>query len=224
MNLFCGQKQPAALRVNEIFYSIQGESLYMGRPCVFVRLTGCNLRCTYCDTGYAYTRGRFMGIEQILSRAGAYGVDLVEITGGEPLMQPHTPDLAEALLAKGFEVMIETNGTYPIDLVPDACMRIMDIKCPASGESLKTDFDNLNRLGGNDQVKFVICNRKDYDYARHILKHYWSGRPPVPVLISPAAGRLAPASAAAWILEDRLDVRLHLQLHKILWPNEKRGV
>ena len=224
MTPLCGQKQLPELRVNEIFYSIQGESLSMGRPCVFVRLTGCNLRCTYCDTGYAYTQGRFMDIAQILSQVGTYGVDLVEITGGEPLMQPLTPALAEALLANGFEVMIETNGTYSIDLVPNVCTRIMDIKCPASGESRKTDFDNLNRLKGNDQVKFVICDRKDYDYARHILRHYWSGRPPVPVLISPAAGRLAPATAAAWILEDRLDVRLHLQLHKILWPNEQRGV
>lgn len=224
MNSPGGPKQAAQLRVNEIFYSIQGESLSMGRPCVFVRLTGCNLRCTYCDTGYAYTQGRFMDIAQILSRVGTYGVDLVEITGGEPLMQPLTPALAEALLAKGFEVMIETNGTYSIDLVPNVCTRIMDIKCPASGESRKTDFDNLFRLKENDQVKFVICDRKDYDYARHILRHYWSGRPPVPVLISPAAGRITPATAAAWILEDRLHVRLHLQLHKILWPNEQRGV
>jgi organic radical activating enzyme len=162
MNSEARQNGPCLLSVNEIFCSIQGESLHAGRPCVFVRLTGCNLRCTYCDTQYAYFQGTNMDVEQIISAAAQYGIALVEITGGEPLMQAGTPILAQRLLSAGFEVMVETNGTFPIDRIP--------------------------------------------------------------VLMSPAEGTISPADAAAWILEDRLDVRLHLQLHKIVWPHIERGV
>ena len=224
MNAPADPKNPSCLLINEIFYSIQGESLHAGRPCVFVRLTGCNLRCSYCDTRYAWQEGRIMNLAQVVAAAGIHGVKLVEITGGEPLMQAGTPELAKRLLSEGFEVMIETNGTYPISLVPEQCIRILDIKCPASGQSRQTDFDNLNHLGPNDELKFVICDRPDYEYARGIMERFWAGQPPVPVLISPAAGRLAPDVAAAWILEDRLAARLHLQLHKILWPEIQRGV
>jgi 7-carboxy-7-deazaguanine synthase len=218
------KKSQSDLEVNEIFFSIQGESLMAGLPCVFVRLTGCNLRCTWCDTKYAYSGGQLMDLETIISRVKSFGNRLVEITGGEPLMQHKTPALAMALLDAGFEVMIETNGTYPIDMVSDKCIRVMDIKCPASGCSDFTDFDNLNRLGANDQIKFVICDRNDYEYAVNIIMRYWSGSPPVPVLISPVPGKLNPATAARWILKDRINVRLQLQLHKIIWPDIEKGV
>ncbi|MFP3981164.1 MAG: radical SAM protein [Desulfobacterales bacterium] len=212
------------LRINEIFYSIQGESLHAGRPCIFVRLTGCNLRCAYCDTTYAYFEGRIMDMDEIISAVAAYGCRLVEITGGEPLMQAQTPILVDRLLAAGLEVIMETNGTYPIDRVAPECIKIVDIKCPASGESEKTDFDNIGRLKKQDQVKFVVCDRRDYDFARQVIERFWSGRPACPVLISPAFGWLEPGRLAGWILEDRLDVRLQLQLHKILWPQIQRGV
>ncbi len=210
--------------VNEIFYSIQGESLYAGRPCVFVRLAGCNLRCTYCDTRYAYFEGRSMDIEEIVAAVKSYDFPLVEITGGEPLMQAETPALVQRLIDDGLEVMMETNGTLPIDRVPQQCVKIVDIKCPGSGESEKTDFENIGRLGKKDQVKFVICDRKDYEFARDIIKRYWLEGRKNPVLISPVPEMMDPATAAAWILEDRLNVRLHLQMHKILWPHINKGV
>ncbi|MBS3754666.1 MAG: radical SAM protein [Desulfobacterales bacterium] len=212
------------LRVNEIFYSIQGESLHAGRPCIFVRLTGCNLRCSYCDTTYAYFEGRIMDMDEIVSKVAAYGCRLVEITGGEPLMQEQTPVLVDRLLASGLEVLMETNGTYPIDRVSPECIKIVDIKCPASGESEKTDFDNISRLKKQDQVKFVVCDRRDYEFARQVIERFWPGRPTCPVLISPAFGRLEPDRLAGWILEDRMDIRLQLQLHKIIWPHIQRGV
>lgn len=214
----------AGLKVNEIFLSIQGESLHAGRPCVFVRLAGCNLRCAYCDTRHAWFEGRQTGIEEIVSRVMDYGVPLVEITGGEPLLQSQTPALARRLLDAGLEVMVETNGSLPIDRISAECIRVMDIKCPGSGQGDKTDFDNIGRLGPKDQVKFVVCDRADYDFARAVIERHWNGKPPVPVLISPAAETVAPATVAAWILEDRIDVRLQLQLHKILWPGIERGV
>ncbi|MFP3999324.1 MAG: 7-carboxy-7-deazaguanine synthase QueE [Desulfobacterales bacterium] len=224
MNFNAVQKKPAVLCVNEIFYSIQGESLYAGRPCVFVRLAGCNLRCAYCDTKYAWHQGNEMTTEEIVEAVKHYRFPLAEITGGEPLMQEGTPGLAKRLLNENIKVMIETNGTYPIDWLPAGCVRIMDIKCPDSGESHKTDFDNIGRLSGSDQVKFVICSRSDYEFARSIIERYWAGRPANPVLISPAAGFADPSEVAAWILEDRLDARLHLQLHKIIWPDAGKGV
>lgn len=218
------ERQLYRFSVNEIFYSIQGESLYAGRPCVFVRLAGCNLRCTYCDTRYAYFEGRSMDIEEIAAAVKSYDFPLVEITGGEPLMQAETPALVKRLIDAGLEVIMETNGTLPIDRVPKQCVKIVDIKCPGSGESEKTDFENIGRLGKKDQVKFVICDRKDYEFARDIIKRYWSQGRKNPVLISPVSEMMDPATAAAWILEDRLDVRLHLQMHKILWPHINKGV
>ena len=217
-------RSEACLRVNEIFYSIQGESLHAGRPCVFVRLTGCNLRCTYCDTTYAYFEGRIMNIAEIVSAVAAYGCRLVEITGGEPLMQAQTPNLVNQLLAAGLEVLMETNGTYPVDRVSPECIKIVDIKCPASGESEKTDFDNIDRLKKQDQVKFVVCDRRDYEFARQVIMRFRPGRTACPVLFSPAFKRLEAERLAQWILEDRLDVRLHLQLHKIVWPHIQKGV
>ena len=213
-----------ALLVNEIFYSIQGESIYSGRPCIFVRLTGCNLRCTYCDTRYAYEDGMQMEIREILERLAAYQCSLVEITGGEPLLQHDTPALINRLLDNGYEAMMETNGSFDISRVDERCMKIVDIKCPSSGESEKNDLNNLKRLNLIDQVKFVIGCREDYLYAKGIIKSISSGFPAERVLFSPVSDKLSSDILAGWILEDTLDVRLHLQLHKIIWPDVPRGV
>lgn len=212
-----------SLRVNEIFYSMQGESLYAGLPCVFVRLTGCNLRCRYCDTRYAYDEGCFMTIEEILQKVSAYNCPLVEITGGEPLMQEKTPYLIERLIETDYCVLLETNGSLDINIVDQRCVRIVDIKCPGSGESAKNDLENLHRLNVKDQVKFVITDKGDYDYACRLLHSAFGGSFSVPVLFSAAAPLLRPAQLAEWILADHLNVRLQLQLHKILWPNQERG-
>lgn len=213
-----------ALHVNEIFFSIQGESLYAGRPCVFVRLTGCNLRCSYCDTAYAYTEGRFLSIPDVMKAVDAFSCALVEITGGEPLLQSETPLLITTLLENGYEVLLETNGSMDIGQVDTRCRRIMDLKCPSSGESDRNNYKNLELLSPWDQLKFVISDRADFDYATGILTHIPEDLPPDHVLFSPAHQRLAPDRLAEWILSERLSVRLHLQLHKIIWPNIERGV
>jgi len=214
-----------SLVVNEIFYSLQGESSHAGRPCVFVRLTGCNLRCSYCDTKYAYEEGKEMGINEIVDRLSVYPCRLVEVTGGEPLIQEGTPALVQALLERNFEVLLETNGSRNIDFVDPRCVRIVDIKCPSSGEERKNDFENLTRLTLQDEIKFVIRDRSDYDYAVGVLSRYekaHSGcRPP---LFSPVFGRMDPAVLARWILSDGLPVRMQLQLHKVIWAPDRRGV
>lgn len=214
-----------SLKVNEIFYSIQGESSYAGYPCVFVRLTGCNLRCFYCDTRYAYEEGREMEIGEIIDRVASCRCRLVEVTGGEPLIQQETPFLILNLLEKGYEVLLETNGTQDISLVDERCVRIVDIKCPSSGEDKNNDLENLNRLTDKDEVKFVIGGREDYEYARKILEiiDYKSSRMS-PVHFSPVFGKMDPEILAEWILEDNLNVRLQIQLHKIIWDPEQRGV
>ena len=212
------------LWVNEIFYSIQGESLSAGRPCVFVRLTGCNLRCTYCDTRYAYEEGTLMAIADIIDRVSCFKCSLIEITGGEPLLQEETPDLIFRLLENGYEVLLETNGSLDVSGIDKRCIKIVDIKCPTSGESHKNDFENLKKLNSGDQIKFVISNRKDYDYAKGIKKKLipeFSGNP---ILFSSVFGKVSPAILAQWILEDHLNVRLQLQLQKIIWPHIERGV
>jgi 7-carboxy-7-deazaguanine synthase len=213
-----------ALLVNEIFYSIQGESIYSGRPCIFVRLTGCNLRCSYCDTRYAYEEGVKMGISEIINRVADYKCSLVEITGGEPLLQIETPTLIYRLLENGYEVMMETNGSLDISMVDGRCIKIIDIKCPTSGESDKNDMKNLKRLGSKDQVKFVIGNRIDYEYAKEIIDSNCPDFPEKQILFSPFSEEITPAKLAEWILEDNLNVRLHLQIHKIIWPDRQRGV
>jgi 7-carboxy-7-deazaguanine synthase len=213
-----------SLLVNEIFYSIQGESTYSGRPCIFVRLTGCNLRCSYCDTRYAYEQGVNMELTEIINRIAAHRCRLVEITGGEPLLQSQTPILIYKLLENGYEVMLETNGSLDISRVDGRCIKIVDIKCPTSGESDKNDLENLKRLGSKDQVKFVIENRMDYEYAKQTMDSTCPDFPEEQILFSPVSGGIAPSRLAEWILEDNLNVRLHLQLHKIIWPDRKRGV
>lgn len=213
-----------ALVVNEIFHSIQGESRDAGRPCVFVRLTGCNLRCRYCDTAYAYEEGVTLALDRMMETVASFGCRLVEITGGEPLMQDDTPLLVTRLLHMGYEVLMETNGSLNIDRVDRACIRIVDMKCPSSGEEPRNDYDNLQRLTESDQLKFVIADIDDYAFAKRLVN---TRRPPIRssnILFSPVTGRLDPAVLARWMIEDKLDMRLHLQLHKIIWPAKDRGV
>jgi len=212
------------LIVNEIFHSIQGESTYSGRPCTFIRLTGCNLRCSYCDTKYAYEDGAKMEIDEIMHRIAAYKCPLVEITGGEPLLQNKTPLLILKLLETGYTVMMETNGSFDISRVDERCIRIVDIKCPSSNESEKNDLGNLKRLNPKDQIKFVVGNREDYMYAKNIITSHCLDILEDHILFSPVDGIVSPADLAGWILEDNLNARLHLQLHKIIWPNKNRGV
>ncbi len=211
--------------VNEIFYSIQGESSFAGQPCVFVRLTGCNLRCSYCDTRHAYDEGREYSVDRILEIVQSYRCPLVEITGGEPLLQEETPVLVDKLLAKNFRVLMETNGSMDIQRVSDGCIRIVDIKCPSSGEQTKNDFENLDRLSGRDELKFVIAHRADFDFASDLVWSRKRNRPgPGRIHFSPVFGKIPPATLAGWILEDHLDVRLQLQIHKYIWDPGNRGV
>ncbi len=211
-----------ALEVNEIFHSIQGESSWSGRPCIFIRLTGCNLRCAYCDTGYAYEQGRIMEIPEIVERVRRLRCDLVEVTGGEPLIQAETPSLIGGLLDAGHTVLLETNGSIDIGVVDPRCIRIMDIKCPSSGMAGQNDLRNLQKLGVQDELKFVIGSREDYEFARDLLSTLPAAR--CKINFSPVFGSLALRSLAEWILEDHLPVRLNLQLHKIIWGPETRSV
>jgi len=213
------------LKVNEIFSSIQGESSFAGRPCVFVRLTGCNLRCAYCDTTFAYVEGEQMELSGIMARIRHYGVSLVEITGGEPLLQEETPLLIKGLLDEGYQVLLETNGSRDISRVDARCVKIVDIKGPSSGEMQQNDLKNLERLTPADELKFVIGDRNDYEFARGILNGLGLGRAVGRhIHFSPACGILEPRTLAAWILADNLPVRLQLQLHKVIWPAGMRGV
>ena len=213
------------LKVNEIFYSIQGESTYAGRPCVFVRLTGCNLRCSYCDTQYAYEEGGIMEVNHIFEQVDPHQCRLIEITGGEPLVQDDTPILIESLLDDGYQVLLETNGSMDISRVDERCVKIVDIKCPSSGMMKKNDLDNLGRMTTWDELKFVLGTREDYEYAKRILRYKELDPESInPVNFSPIFGKLDPKTLSEWILEDHLDVRLHLQLHKYIWGPETRGV
>jgi 7-carboxy-7-deazaguanine synthase len=212
------------LTVNEIFYSIQGESTLAGRPCVFVRLTACDLRCSWCDTPYAFHEGRKMSIEEVVAAVDRYGCDLVEITGGEPLLQEDVYELMDRLLAGDGTVMLETGGHRPIARVPRAVVKIVDIKCPGSGEADKNDWTNLDRLAPHDEVKFVIADRADYEFAREAVGRYQLASRTAAILFSPVHGVLAPKALSEWILEDRVPVRLQLQLHKFIWPPDTRGV
>jgi len=212
------------LTVNEIFYSIQGESTRAGLPCVFVRLTACDLRCSWCDTPYAFTEGRKMTVDDVLARVDDYGCDLVEITGGEPLLQRDVYPLMEQLLASGKTVMVETGGHLSITRVPSDVIRIMDVKCPGSGESAKNHWENLDVLTAHDEVKFVIRDRTDYQFAKEVVEQHRLADRTAAVLFSPVHGVLPPKDLAAWILADRLPVRLQLQAHKFIWDANTRGV
>jgi 7-carboxy-7-deazaguanine synthase len=214
----------ATLVVNEIFKSIQGESTWAGRPCILVRLTGCNLRCAYCDTRYAYDESARMTVGEILGRCAELSGTLVEVTGGEPLLQPECPGLVACLLEAGYTVLVETNGTMPIGRLPQAAIKILDLKCPGSGMSDRTDWTNIAALSPHDEVKFVIGDRADYEWSRGIARRYDLASRCRAVLFSAVFNLLAPADLAAWILEDRLDVRLQLQIHKYIWPSDRKGV
>jgi 7-carboxy-7-deazaguanine synthase len=214
----------AMLTVNEIFHSIQGESTYTGAPCVFVRLTACDLRCTWCDTPYAFTEGRKRTVEDVVAEVAAFGCPLVEITGGEPLLQEDVYPLMTALLGRGLTVLLETGGHISLERVPDGVVKIVDVKCPGSGESARNHWPNLDRLGPRDQVKFVIQDRADYEFAREVARRHALAERCGAVLLSPVHGVLAPAELAVWLLADRLPVRLQLQLHKYVWGAHARGV
>jgi len=213
------------LKVNEIFYSIQGESSCAGRPCAFVRLTGCNLRCAYCDTQYAYEDGIWLEIPEILRKVSLFDCRLVEITGGEPLLQEQTPALIRTLLNQDFTVLLETNGSLDIGAVDERCIRILDVKCPSSGESEKNRLENLDVLTPDDELKFVIGSRQDYEYAKFILATFLPERTHLKLpLFSSVFSRIDTQTLAQWILRDHLDVRLQIQLHKLIWGPEQRGV
>jgi 7-carboxy-7-deazaguanine synthase len=212
------------LTVSEIYPSVQGESTHVGRPCTFVRLTACDLRCSWCDTPYAFTGGRKMEIEAVLADVERIGCWLVEITGGEPLLQPEVHDLMARLLDRGYEVLLETGGHRATNAVPDGVVTILDVKCPGSGEADRMDWSNLDRLRARDEVKFVIKDRADFEYARDTVRRYDLTARACAVLFSPVHGVLAPAELTAWILESQLPVRLQIQAHKYIWPPETRGV
>jgi 7-carboxy-7-deazaguanine synthase len=212
------------LTINEIFYSIQGESTRVGRPCVFVRLTACDLRCTWCDTPYAFHEGRKMSVDDVVAEADRYECPLVEITGGEPLLQEDVYPLMERLLARGRTVLLETGGHHPVTRVPAAVVKIVDVKCPGSGEADRNDWANLDRLAPHDEVKFVLQDRLDYDFARDVIRRYDLASRCTAVLLSPVHGVLDPKTLSEWILEDRVPARLQLQLHKYIWSPTTRGV
>jgi 7-carboxy-7-deazaguanine synthase len=212
------------LTVNEIFYSIQGESTRAGLPCVFVRLTACDLRCSWCDTPYAFHEGHKQSVDEVVAAVERHDCPLVEITGGEPLLQADVYPLMRQLLDRGHTVMVETGGHRSIAEVPPEVIRIVDVKCPGSGESAKNHWPNLDLLQPHDEVKFVIQDRGDYEFARHVVqRHELVGRTAA-VLFSPVHHVLDSKQLAAWILEDRLAVRLQVQVHKYVWGPEVRGV
>jgi 7-carboxy-7-deazaguanine synthase len=212
------------LTVNEIFHSIQGESTHSGRRCVFVRLTACDLRCSWCDTSYAFHEGSKASVEEVVERVKAFECPVVEITGGEPLLQKDVYPLMQRLLAEGLTVMVETGGHLSVEQVPEGVIRVMDVKCPGSGESHRVDWSNLERLRPSDEVKFVIRDRVDYEFAREVAARHHLAERTAAVLFSPVHGVIEPRALAEWILEDRLPVRLQLQAHKYIWDPATRGV
>ncbi len=212
------------LTVHEIYKSIQGESTHAGRPCVFVRLTACDLRCAWCDTPYAFTGGRSLTVDQVALEVAALGGDLVELTGGEPLLQREAVPLMQRLLDMNFGVLLETGGHMPIDDVPEPVVAIVDVKCPGSGEAQKMHWPNMEQLSPHDEVKFVIQDRADFDYAKAVVTQYQLAGRTAAVLFSPVHGRLTPQDLARWILDEQLPVRLQLQQHQYIWGAETRGV
>lgn len=209
--------------VNEIFHSIQGESSFMGLPCVFVRLTGCNLRCVWCDTEYAFEEGRPMELDEVLAAVEAYDCPLVEITGGEPLAQEGVHPLMTALCDRGRTVLLETGGSIDISGVDRRVRRIVDLKCPGSGMEKRNHWPNLEALRATDEVKFVVADRADFEWAAEVIRrHNLAAR--CAVFLSPVFGVQSPDALAGWILEERLPVRFQLQMHKFIWDPVRRGV
>jgi 7-carboxy-7-deazaguanine synthase len=212
------------LKINEIYHSIQGESISAGRPCIFVRLTYCNLRCTYCDTEYAFYEGKDMSVQQVIDEVEKFKCQLVEVTGGEPLVQmEECLDLMKKLCDLGYEVMIETGGSICIKDIDTRVKIIMDLKCPSSGMEKKNLYENIKYLKPVDELKFIIGNRKDYEWSIQIIKKYNLFRK-CEILFSVVFGELEPVELVNWILEDKLDVRFQLQMHKYIWHPETKGV
>jgi len=207
------------LRITEIFYSLQGESSFVGLPTVFIRLTGCPLRCGYCDTAYAFSGGEWMAVADIVAQIKQYNATTVCVTGGEPLAQRSCGDLLEQLCDAGYSVSVETSGSIDISVVDSRVHRIMDIKTPGSGEQSKNKYDNIQYLTQQDEVKFVLCSREDYDWAKDIIQQY-SLLDKSQVLFSPVHEGVAPVELADWIIADQLNVRFQFQLHKFLWADE----
>ena len=211
------------LRITEIFHSIQGESSQAGRVCSFVRLTGCNLRCVWCDTAYAFEGGEEMEVDEILRQVALHRTDLVLVTGGEPLAQDGVHALMQGLLGRGLEVMIETGGSLDIAEIDARVRIILDIKCPGSGMQPRNRWENLEALKPTDEIKFVLRDRRDYEWARDVTRERQLERRAA-VLFSPVFGELPPRRLSEWILQDHLNVRFQLQLHKLIWPPGQRGV
>jgi 7-carboxy-7-deazaguanine synthase len=211
------------LKITEIFANVQGETSYSGYPFAFVRLTGCNLRCRYCDTTYAYDSGEEFPLEEVVSRVTGFGLTRACVTGGEPLLQDETSALVAALLDRGQEVLVETNGTLPLSGLDPRAVKIMDVKCPSSGEDRKMLWENFRHLTERDEVKFVISSPEDYRYAKEVAARYRRDRK-WGILLSPAFGLLAPERLAGWMVGDGLDARFQLQLHKLVWGPDRRGV
>jgi 7-carboxy-7-deazaguanine synthase len=212
------------LTINEIFYSVQGESTYAGRRCVFVRLTACDLRCTWCDTPYAFHEGRKRALDEVLDEVDRFSCDLVEVTGGEPLLQADVYPLMDALISRGKKVLLETGGHRSTERVPEQVVTVLDIKCPGSGEADRVDWQNLDRLRPHDEVKFVVKDRADYEYARGVIASRNLADRAAAVHLSPVHGVLDPKTLSEWVLADGLPVRVQLQLHKYIWDPNQRGV
>ena len=211
------------LKINEIFHSIQGEGTSAGRRCVFVRLTYCNLRCTYCDTEYAFFEGSDKSIKSLIDEIMQYDCNLVEVTGGEPLMQEESLELMKKLCDLNFEVMLETGGSLPVSKVDERVKIIMDLKTPSSGMMKKNLYENINFIKNNDEIKFVIGSREDYEWSKEIIEKY-KLNDKCPILFSTIFDQLKPITLSEWILEDKLNVIFQLQLHKYIWEPDKRGV
>jgi 7-carboxy-7-deazaguanine synthase len=212
------------LTVNEIYLSVQGESTWVGLPCVFVRLTFCDLRCTYCDTEYAFYEGNKMALEEIVEKVRSFGCRLVEVTGGEPLLQPNCVPLLQMLCEAGFTVLLETSGSHDIAAVDPRVHRIMDLKTPSSGEEGRNLYANIAHLTPRDELKFVVGSREDYDWAREKMREHDLAGKVNAVLLSPVFGKIAPSDMVAWMLEDKLPARFQLQMHKFIWEPRARGV
>jgi len=214
---------PMKLKINEIYYSIQGESSFTGKPCIFIRLTYCNLRCSYCDSEYTFHEGEDMSVNEILNKIKKYSCKLVEVTGGEPLFQEGCTNLLQKLVDLNYKVLLETSGSLTIKKVPKEVINIIDFKCPSSNMKKKNLWENINYLKLDDEVKFVIGNREDYDWAKNKIKKY-NLTNTCKVLMSPTYKEIKPKMITEWILEDNLDIRFQVQFHKEIWPEEERGV
>jgi 7-carboxy-7-deazaguanine synthase len=212
--------EPARLKITEIFFSLQGEARTVGCPTVFVRLTGCPLRCQYCDTAYAFTGGQWLELDEILSKVASYGARHVTVTGGEPLAQPNCLPLLQKLCDAGYSVSLETGGANDISQVDARVSKVMDLKTPASGESARNLWSNLQHIAAGDQIKFVICDRKDYEWAKQAIEEHGLAQR-CEVLISPSHTQQPAAELADWVLADRLPVRFQIQLHKYLWGDQR---